>query len=303
MTIRRLARFVSLTTFLLVGALTSTAHAGDGASLVPLLPPTADAVVGVNLEQLRGTSLFERATAMARSQDDVTEALEGISADGFDPITAAQTVVMASEEVSDNATDRMIVLVEVAYPGEALTQRLTSEGFELSEVHGVSVYRKSQSTVALLSPSLLAVGHFDLVSGAVAAHTNNGTNTLPAALSTQVSSVDKSGAVWFAATLPSNPQGAQALRASFNLSSGLAFAAVVVMDSAERAATTATEFTTQRDALAQAPEVAGLGLAPVLAGTTISANGADLAVALTLDAATWGTVVTTLSALVEEELR
>lgn len=303
MSLRHLARSVSLTALLVVGALTPHAHAGDGAALVPLLPPTADAVIAINVDQLRSSSLFERATAMARSQEEVNAALSELSAEGFDPLTAAQTVVIASEEVSDDATDRMIVLVEAAYPGEALTQQLVSEGFEASELHGVTVYRKSQSTVAMLSGALLAVGHYDLVSGAIAAHTNNGANALPAALASQVTAVEKTGAMWFAAVLPSNPQGAQALRASISFASGFGFAAVVGMDTAERAASTVTEFTTQRDAIAQQPEVAGLGLLPVVNGTTVTASGSDLQIGLTLDDATWTALLNTVGALVEEELR
>lgn len=284
--------------------LAAPAWAGDGAALLPLLPSSADAVVGVNVQQLRSAALYDQVVSMARANDDASGALSEISVDGFDPIASAQTVVIASDEVSDDAAERMLVLVETTYPREALSVKLVSEGFTSSVEHGLTVFRKSQSTVAMLSDSLLAVGHYDLVAGAVAAQAGASTAGLGSALAAQAAAVDKSGSIWFAsASLPSNPQGAQRVRASISFASGFALQAVVGLDSEERATTAASDFESQRTAMASSPEIAAFGLTPVLAATTLTASGSDLQLGLTLDAATWSSLFATLTAIVEEQLR
>lgn len=299
----RLLRTLS-TAALTLMLLASPAWAGDGASLLPLLPSSADAVVGVNVQQLRSAALYEQVVSMARSNDDASSALNEISVDGFDPIASAQTVVIASDEVSDDAAERMLVLVETAYPREGLSAKLLAEGFEASELHGLAVFRKSQSTVAFLGDSLLAIGHFDLVSGAATAHAGQGTAGLGSALAAQATAVDKSGAIWFAtAALPSNPQGAQRARLSISFASGFALQAVIGLDTAVRAESAVADFESQRTTLMGSPEVAAFGLAPVLSGTTLAADGSDLQLGLTLDAATWNGLVATLTSIVEEQLR
>ena len=280
----------------------SSAFAGDGASLLRLLPDSANAVVTVNVERLRGTPVFERGMALVNSSEDAQSQLATIRAEGFDPFQAANTIVVAATEVSDDAADRMLVLVEATYPREALAARLTNESYEQSEIGGAAVYRKSQSTVAMLSDSLLAIGHFDLVSAAANAHAGQG-GGLSAALAAQASSVDKTKTIWFVANLPEGSNGAEVARASIDLASGFALAASVTMDTAENASSNATEMTTQVAAVAGSPEVAALGLAPLLQGLTATANGSELQVAVSVDANAWAGIVAAIGELVEEELR
>lgn len=280
----------------------SSAFAGDGASLLRLLPDSANAVVTVNVERLRGTPVFERGMALVNSSEDAQSQLATIRAEGFDPFQAANTIVVAATEVSDDAADRMLVLVEATYPREALAARLTNESYEQSEIGGAAVYRKSQSTVAMLSDSLLAIGHFDLVSAAANAYAGQG-GGLSAALAAQASSVDKTKTIWLVANLPEGSNGAEVARASIDLASGFALAASVTMDTAENASSNATEMTTQVAAVAGSPEVAALGLAPLLQGLTATANGSELQVAVSVDANAWAGIVAAIGELVEEELR
>lgn len=280
----------------------SSAFAGDGASLLRLLPDSANAVITVNVERLRGTPVFERGMALVNSSEDAQSQLATIRAEGFDPFQAANTIVVAATEVSDDAADRMLVLVEATYPREALAARLTNESYEQSEIGGAAVYRKSQSTVAMLSDSLLAIGHFDLVSAAANAYAGQG-GGLSAALAAQASSVDKTKTIWLVANLPEGSNGAEVARASIDLASGFVLAASVTMDTAENASSNATEMTTQVAAVAGSPEVAALGLAPLLQGLTATANGSELQVAVSVDANAWAGIVAAIGELVEEELR
>lgn len=299
---RCLKKTLSLALFAALTIVGSSAFAGDGSALLRLLPDSASAVVGINVEQLRGTSLFEQATAIARASDDAQEQLNAISADGFDPFQAANTVVVASTEVSDDAADRMLVLVEATFPREAIVSQLTTAGFEHSEIGGAAVYRKSQSTVAMLSDSLLAIGHFDLVSIAANANAGQG-GGLGSTLAAQVSSVDKSKAIWIAANLPADANGAQHARASIDLANGFALAANIVMDTAENATNSATQLTTQVGAIAGSPEVAALGFAPLLQSLSATANGSELQISMSVDATAWAAIIGAVGEMAAEELR
>ncbi|MFT4702413.1 MAG: hypothetical protein ACI81R_000097 [Bradymonadia bacterium] len=298
---RCLSRAASFVLSAVVVFVALPAWAGNGASLVSLVPDSAQAVVGVNVEQLRSTSLFQQALTIARANSDSNEAMSSVTFEGFDPVSTASTIVLASTDVSDDAGDRMLVLVETTYPSAGLVAHLTTESYALVE-GSTNLYRKGQSAVALLTDGLLALGHYDLVSVAVANHAS-GSGGPGSSLLNQIGSVDQGGSVWIAGSAPSEVRAGSMIRGSINLSSGIAAAAVLTMDNEEAAGSLATDITAQVAQLAGMPEVAGLGLASLLNGVSASASGIEVSLNLALDQAAWDLAVNTIGALIEEELR
>ncbi len=293
----------TLTSLLLAAAVVLVAlpaFAGNGSDLLQFVPSSARVVVGVDVDKLRGTPLWDRGMSLANDNGDLESALSTI---GFDPRQTASTIVFASTEVDGDIADHAVVLVETAYPAEELAAALIGEGYEAGTVGEIAYYRKSESTVAFIGGNIIGVGDFSLVESAVNAAAGQGEAGASGAVASQISSVDKSGAIWAAVRLPSGSQGAEAARLSVDLSSGFSASATITMESEELATNAATQLGTQVTALSGQPEVQGLGLGAVLAAVQATSSGPDLTVAVSVDASTWGTLVETLGALAEEELR
>ena len=275
------------------------AFAGNGSSLLQYVPGNARIVVGVDVDKVRGTPLWERALALSNDNGDMLSALPFL---GFDPRTTVSSAVFASTEVGNN-WDHVVILLETSYPAEELGAALVAEGYEAGTVGTIIYYRKSESTIAFLAPNALAVGAFSLVEPALGVAAGTGSAGASGTVGSQLSAVDTSGAVWAAAQLPSGSQGAEAARLSIDLSAGFAASLTVRMESAERATSTATELTTQLAAISGTPEVQGLGLAALVSSIQATAADADLTLTLGVDAPAWATLVQTLGALAEEEMR
>lgn len=276
------------------------AFAGNGSSLLQYVPENARVVVGVDVEQMRGTPLWDRALSLSNENGDVQNALTSI---GFDPRTTVSSIVFASTEADDDIADHAVVLLETSYPPEELAAALVTEGYAAGTVGEIAYYRKGESTIAFLSANTLAVGEFSLVEPALGVAAGQGSAGASGTVGSQVSAVDKSGAIWAAAQLPPGSQGAEAARLSIDLSAGFAASITVRMESAETASTTATQMTTQLSSLSGTPEVQGLGLASLVSSIQATAADQDIMVTLGVDASAWASLVETLGALAEEEMR
>lgn len=298
---RRLIPSVFVAAALLVAL---PALAGDGSNLLQYVPSSASVVAGVDVEKLRGTALWDRLLSIASSDADTQRSLTTIQNDaGFDPRATTRSLVFASRDASGDMGEHAILLLELDYPAEGLASVLTADGYEAATSGSVTYYRKSESTVAFLTPNVVAVGEFALVEPAINVAAGTGTAGAGSTVSRQISAVDKSGGIWVAARLPSGSQGAQAARLSVNASSGLAARLDLVMESEETATNAVNQFNTQIAAVAGSPEVAALGLAAIVGGLQASASGSDVSLQVTLDAATWSSTLSTLAELAQEELR
>ena len=293
---RTLSSLVVLTGLLLA----MPVFAGNPAGLLQFVPSSAEVVVGVDVDKLRGNPLWDRALSLSNNDGDLQSALQEI---GFDPRTTVTSIVFASSEAGDGAADHAVVLLETSYPAEELATALTGDGYEAGTVGEITYYRKSESTVAFLSDGTLAIGEFALVQPALGVAAGEGSAGASGAVASQVSSVDTSSAIWAAVDLPSGSQGAESARLSVDLTSGFAARVTVRMESAETASTTATQITAQLGTLSGQPEVQGLGLGAVLSAVEAAASDADLNLSVNVDASTWGTLVETLGTLAEEEMR
>ena len=289
--VRLLAALVAL-------CVAAPAFAGNGASLLQYLPSSSQVVVGVNVERLRGSALWTQALDVAGSEPGLRGSLQTLTDAGFDPRATAQTVVVASNRNSGDLGESAIAIVEVAYPREALVNVLVQDGYTLGTDAGATHYRKGNSTVAFLSDTVLAVGEHSLVAPSL-----SGPAGAAGRVRTQLSAVDKSGAIWAVGIVPAGNQGAQAARVAIDLSAGLRVGATLLMESEEAANAAATSFNTQIAAVAASPEVAAFGVAPLLAGVQAQVSGAELSVAASMAAAEFNALVTRLAGLAREELR
>lgn len=298
---RRIVTSVLAAALLLVAL---PAFAGNGSNLLQYVPGNAQVVVGINVDALRGTPVWSQAMALAEGDEDLQSTLNTLqSTGGFNPLETVHTVVFASNEVSDDSGDHAVVLFEVDYPAESFATVLTEDNYVASTVGAITYYRKSESTVALLGENIIAVGEFALVEPAINVAAGQGSAGASGTVATQLGAVDKSGTIWIAAQLPAGAQGAQAARASINLSSGLAARIDVVMDNAETATEAANQFNAQIGAMAGSPEVAAFGLTSVLTGLQAAASGSEVSLSVTVDSATFSTLVGTLGEVAQEELR
>lgn len=276
------------------------AFAGNPAGLLQYVPSSAEVVVGVDVDKVRGNPLWDRALSLSNDNGDVQNTLNEI---GFDPRTTVSAIVFASSEAGDGAAEHAVVLLETSYPAEQLATALTGDGYEAGTVGAIAYYRKSESTVAFLGEGTLAIGEFALVEPALGVAAGQGSAGASGAVASQVSAVDTSSAIWAAVDLPSGSQGAESARMSIDLTGGFSARVTARMESAELASTTATQLTAQLGTLSSQPEVQGLGLGAVLGSVEASASGADLSLAVSVDSSTWGTLIQTLGALAEEEMR
>jgi hypothetical protein len=276
------------------------AFAGDGSNLLQFVPSTATVVVGVDVDKVRGTPLWDQGMSLVEDNDDLQSALSTI---GFDPRQTASTILFASTEAGSDIGDHAVVLIEIAYPAEELAAALVGEAYEADTVGEIAFYRKSESTIAFVGSNVLAVGEFTLVEAAINAAAGESTAGASGSVASQISSVDKSGAIWAVVQLPAGSQGAETARMSVDLSAGFSTTITVAMESEELATTTATQLSTQVTVLSGQPEIQGLGLGAVLAAVQATSSGSDLNLSVSVDASTWATLVQTLGALAEEELR
>ncbi len=298
---RRLLRTVLAAALLLVAL---PAFAGNGSNLLPFVPGSAQVVVGIDVDKVRGTPVWTQLMEIANSNSDLQSTLTTLRTDaGFDPIESVHSIVFASNVVSDSAGDHAVVLLEVDYPAEQFATVLIEDQYVASTVGEITYYRKSESTVAFLGNNIVAVGEFALVEPGLNAAAGQGDAGASGTVATQLGAVDRSGAIWIAVDLPSGSQGAQAARLSLDLSSGLSANVNVTMDSETLATESVAALNAQLSGLAGTPEVAAFGLTSVLTGLQATANGSDIALAVSIDAETFGTLTGTLGEMAQEELR
>ena len=287
-----------------VAASGGDAYAGDGSNLLQYLPPTASVVVGIDVDAVRSTPFWTTLMDVADDDSGVQGSLETLQNDAsFDPRTATHTLVLAANEIGANANDHAVVLFEVDYPREGLTNVLVADQYEAGTVGEIAYYRKGQSTVAFLGDNIVAMGNYDKVLPAMNVAAGQGSAGVTGAVAAQLGAVDRSKGVWIAAALPTSDQGAQAGRASIDFSNGLGLGLTFLMVSAERAAEAVEELRTQITTTSAQPEVETLGLSTVLQAVQVSSADADLTLNVSVDAATWTSVLGNLTEIAKEELR
>ncbi|MCB9507326.1 MAG: hypothetical protein H6698_09260 [Myxococcales bacterium] len=295
MRLRSMLRATLALTALLLAA---PALAGNGSALLGHVPGTAQVVVGVNVEALRSTSLWSTALDLADDDTGVNNTLNTLTTAGFDPRTQVRSLVIASSSVGPTSGDHAVILIEASYPRDAVAQVLIDDGYTAGTEGEIAFYQKGQSTVAFLSDTVVAVGEHALVAPAM-----SGSAGASGRVASQLRAVDKSGTIWIATTIPESPQGAQAARASIDLSSGLRVNLTLAMESADAATTAASDFNTQIAGVAAAPEVQALGVGPLVSGLQAAASGTDVTLSTSVAAGDLDNLVTRLVAIAREEMR
>lgn len=280
------------------------AFAGNPSGMLQYVPGSAQFVVGIDVDKVRGTPLWSQLTSLAESDADLQRSLGVLQTDaGFNPLETVTGLVLVSNVVSDAAADHALVLIETEYPAEQLAGVLTQDEYVAGAVGDIAYYRKGESAVAFLSSNIVAVGEFALIEPGLNAAAGQGATSASGAVASQLGAVDQSGAIFVAVDLPAGSQGAQAARLSIDLSSGFAVNLNVAMESDEVATETVTQLNAQLAGIAGAPEVAAFGLAEVVSGLQATANGSDIGLSVSIDAATFGQLTGTLGEMAQEELR
>lgn len=290
------AAVVSATTLLL----SATAWAGDGAALFSLLPSDTRAIVGVNVETLRQAPIFQQMVGVVGATPQFSAIQTQM---GLNPATDVQTVVIATDRVTQNNSDRALVLVEATFQASAMTTSLASQAGVTREadVGTVAVFTRGNSRIAVLRDGVAVLGTPALVDQVVAVA--GGADALSGSLSRRITGTNRRHAVWFATQAP--PDQASDMRyisGSLNISDTVAATVVVNAVSDEKATELSTDFNTTQTRLAAEPTVQQFGLASVINSLQGSVSGSDFTITGTIDAGTWAMLSATIVALAASEL-
>jgi hypothetical protein len=288
---------VSAATLLTTIALAPAAMAGNGENLVQYVPQNTDAVLSVDAERLRSTSIYADVTGLITGRPEYSETIGLLTSNGvaFNPMTDVNTMLLAIPNLSDTASSEGLMIVEAQFDTAQVLAAARANSYAIETVGSVQYFVARNNTIAILAPGIVAVGDNASVQAVI-----NGSAGAGTVLRTQVRAADKSDTIWFAAT--GAVEGFGAAHGSINMASGFEASLTGTMASAEAAAAMVTELTAQRATLATDATVSALGLTGVVNGLTVTSNNANVTFGLTLDAATWSSLSTRLLAIVESEL-
>lgn len=288
---------VSAATLVTTIALAPAAMAGNGANLVQYVPQNTDAVVSVDAERLRSTSIYADVTGLITARPEYSETIGMLTSHGvtFNPMTDVNTLLIAIPNLSETASSEGLMIVEAQFDTAQVLAAARANNYVVETVGSVQYFVARNNTLAILAPGIAAIGDNDTVQAII-----NGSAGAGTVLRTQVRAADKSDTLWFAAT--GAVEGFGAAYGSIDMASGFEASLTGTMASAEAASAMVTDLTAQRATLAGDATVSALGLAGVVNGLTVSSNNANVTFGLTLDAATWSSLSTRLLAIVESEL-
>jgi hypothetical protein len=240
------------------------AFAGDGSSLLGLLPSNAVAVGAVDVDALRSAPIFQQLSSLATGTDEYGVLATRLSGAGIDPVRDVHTIVYATPTLDESRIDdEGLVLIEATFERAGLEAALaTAEGAVRSDVGSVAVFTKGLQVVAVLSDRVVAVGHADLVGRVVAAQNGDG-GGLPSGLRSHARSA-AGGTMWAAALAPAGTDEFTAARGRVTISSSVAATVTAVTNTPEEAATLAQRVNTEVGALTSNPQVAAFGLGAAL---------------------------------------
>jgi hypothetical protein len=274
------------------------AFAGDGSSLLGLLPSSSKVVVGVDVDALRSAPIFAQAAALVTGTAEYRAALADLGG-AIDPMTSVHTFVMAAPTLdSAELDDRAVVLIEATFDAGSLDTTLTANAELTRATSGtVITFTEGERMVAILGPNLLAAGHTELVTAVVATH-GGGDGGLGSTLRSPARSA-AGGTIWFASRAPSTETRFSTIRGRISVSSSMSATVTATTESPEAATALVTEFNTELGLVTSNPQLMAFGLGPVLSGMSATASENDATVTANIDAATW----TSLSTMAIEILR
>lgn len=279
--------------------LSAPAEAGDASQLLPLVPSNAELVVGIDVDALRSTTVYSRVMSMLQSSSDFSATMTQLETfGGFDPTTDVHAIVIATPEVGEDSADNPVVIINATFDLEQISAGLANvQGLSSTDLGAARLWTRGSETLAAVAPSTLIFGRTSDLQGVIANGGGAGSR-----LSAQIDRADRSEQIWFAALSPEGEEQIVGMHGSIDLSSGLSAKVSLLHESAERAASEAERLATQRTQLLADPALAMFGLTNVVNSITSVANGETLDLSVSIDAATWNTLLTTFLAIVESEL-
>jgi hypothetical protein len=240
------------------------ASAADS-SLLALAPPGSEVLVGINLKQIRGSSLGEMLLAQAGPNNAQFKTF--VEQAGFDPVRDVDEVLVAIPAKSGKPNG--FVLVRGTFDAARFAKLAAGAGATATDYHGVQIYAKGgeqegQAALALMDPSLLVAG--DEVSVRAFVDRHGATGGLSEAVAAKASQMAAANDVWivmhtspatFAPPGAAPPQAAALLQSIEQAAIGLKLGSDIVLTA---------------DATTQTPEsaqnlVAALGLVSGMAAS------------------------------------
>ncbi len=300
----RTRRTLAFATAALAATVAVPAFAGSGANLVQYVPSGTQMVVGVNVDSFRGSSVYTQALGILEATPDFQSAMSDLGEHTtFDPRTDIHSIVLASNVVSENSGDQMILLVEATLNEQEIMAALAAEGeMQPQTVGTVTYYTDGEYTLALLADDVIALGTPNEVMPAISAAAGTGTTGPGAAIASQVQATGHSGDLWFATMAPADVPELTAMRGSVSLASGVSASLTAVTSSQENAAALLTALNTQIAALQGDATVAQFGLGSAVQSISAAQNGNDVTITAAIDAGTWNTLLQTFGAILASEL-
>lgn len=300
----RTRRTLAFATAALAASVAVPAFAGNGANLVQYVPSGTQMVVGFNVDSFRGSSVYTQALGIIEATPDFQEAMSDLGEHTtFDPRTDVHSIVLASNVVSENSGDQMILLIEATVNEQEIMAALAAEGEVQPQTMGtVTYYTDGEFTLAILADDVIALGTPNEVMPAISAAAGTGTTGPGATIASQVQATGHTGDLWFAAMAPADVPELTAMRGSVSLASGVSATLTAATSSSENAATLLTELNTQIASLQGDATVAQFGLASAVQSINATQSGNDVTITAAIDAGTWNTLLQTFGAILASEL-
>jgi RNA polymerase sigma factor (sigma-70 family) len=274
------------------------ARAVTTADDLPYMPGDADVVVGVDLAQLRGSSLWQLFVQPALTNNPEIEAITEQC--GFDPIASAQSVSMAVKDFGDTGVNAATIVVHGYDKAKALAcaNKQSIDGVSINVSDGIVMIDGADmhlgaifvddATIVKIGPT--PISRDELTKAAAG---NGGLGNQPT-FTPLFANVDPTDPVWLVVT-DASPMIAEMNKSmapftsiqvhgvfgSVNVSDVLAFHGGIHVASPEVAAQTVTEAKTQLDQLASEPG----GTQRYFEQIDVTSDGSDVLVDATVNVA------------------
>lgn len=302
--------FVPALLGLVLAAPAAVASASEG-DMTRFLPANAEVVGAMNIQAMRNSDTWRAFRPMLERSPQVRQAFAQV--DGVNPGTLLDQAERVSFAVlpSRGSEPNGVFVVEGQFDQAALRSAIESAGeAERADVDSIASYHADGFRIAFMNERTVVAGDDNAVAAFLRQAAAGNATTFQSGLRTQIAAADRQRMVWLAGIItpamraqsPALDASVRGVAMSIDLSSGLR-AALSIEAGEETINQMRSEFETARSQTANSPELAALGLAPLLQGLTFEARDGRGHVGLTIAASDWNRMLVMIAALVESELR
>lgn len=272
-------------------------------------PANSDVVGSVNLQALRGTDTWRTMRPLLEKVPGVQQTSSSLAGVDIDDLLTQVDQVHFASVPSAGKQEIVIVARGTVNQGAMRAALEASESTQRADLGSHASFTDSGQRIAFVDDSTIIAGADAIVSAYLGSMSASQATSFPEGLRAQISSVDRSQMVWIAGVITNDMRAAapmldasvRGVSFSLSLASGLQ-GKISIQAGEEALAAMEREFEQSRGQVAQTPELAALGLAPLLEGLSFATNNGRGELTLAVAAADWNRMLVMVAALLESEL-